>query len=148
MCETFEVIIERLERKDGLVFSNLYVNSGFLGLCFENDNKEIPAGSYAGLIRTTSTKNFVQRPGGVLGNSGDFLLEIAGVPGRTDILFHPGNKPEHSDGCVLGGAALTVDGKKIAPEALKKLRLAFFRGEDVPTQTPNWEIKIAVTDYQ
>ncbi|HXT13096.1 MAG TPA: DUF5675 family protein [Candidatus Angelobacter sp.] len=39
-----------------------------------------------------------------MAHEGDFLVEITGVPGRTNILFHGGNQPKNSEGCILLGA--------------------------------------------
>ena len=91
----------------GLTIGKLSVNGQELGPCYENADKQIPAGAYGGVLRYTSQKYFVQSPGGKLGKTGDFLLEVARVPGRTDILFHAGNKAEHSMGCILCGPAST-----------------------------------------
>jgi hypothetical protein len=141
------VTVQREKTADGLVTGKLLIDGKEAGAVYENDEKKIPAGTYKGVVRTTSGKNFVQGPGGKLGKSGDFLLEIGGVPGRTDILLHPGNKKEHSLGCVLGGPAGKdpKSGDPVAPEALRKLRLAFF-GTDTPTSSPNTEIEVVVTD--
>jgi hypothetical protein len=144
----FNVVVQRGKTEKGLVIGKLSVNGKEIGTCYENAEKKIPAGTYKGVLRTKSGKNFVQGPGGKLGKSGDFLLEVAGVPSRSDILFHPGNKKEHSEGCILCGPA-TKDPKTdalIAPGTLKKLRLAFYDGNDKPTATPDKAIRIEVRD--
>lgn len=143
----FRVVIQRTSTKDGLLNGKISVNGEAIGATHENAEKKIPAGVYKGVLRATSMKNFVQGPGAKLGKSGDFLLEIAGVPKRTDILIHAGNKPEHSEGCVmLGPATKNSAGEPIAPDALKKLRLLFYDGEDSPAATPNKAIRIEVKD--
>jgi len=144
--ETFTIIVQREKTNDGLVTGQLTVNGTKVGTCYENDTKKIPAGTYNGVLRTKSGKNFVQGPGGKMGNSGDFLVEVGGVDKRTDILFHPGNKKEHSAGCILCGP-VTKDDKdnSIAPEALKKMRIAFY-GTDTPNATPDKKIVIIVRD--
>lgn len=102
--EEFLIRIKRsATAKDGLLSGELSVNGESLGTCYENADKMIPKGTYKGVLRYASGKNFVQGPGGVLGHSGDFLVEVAEVPHRTDILFHAGNKKEHSEGCILCG---------------------------------------------
>lgn len=145
--KTFAVVIQRTSTKDGLLNGKISVNGEAIGTTHENAEKKIPAGTYNGVLRTMSMKNFVQGPGGKLGKSGDFLLEIDGVPKRTDILLHAGNKPEHSEGCVmLGPATKNSAGDSIAPDALKKLRLLFYDGEDSPTATPKKTITVEVKD--
>jgi hypothetical protein len=145
-AEEFKVVVRRMSTSGNLVTGKVLVNGAEIGVCYENDAKKIPVGTYDGALRVTSSKNFVQGPGGVLGMTGDFLLEVANVPGRTDILFHAGNLPEHSEGCIMGGPATTdpTTGKKIAPPTLRTLRLKFFNGEDNPTATPDKAIKITV----
>jgi len=143
----FRVVIQRMSTKDGLLNGKMSVNGEAIGATHENAEKKIPAGTYKGVLRSKSMKNFVQGPGARLGKTGDFLLEIAGVPKRTDILIHAGNKPEHSEGCImLGPATKNLDGEPIAPDGLKKLRLLFYDGEDSPSATPNKSITIEVKD--
>lgn len=141
------VTVQRVKTAEGLVTGTLTIDGQESGTVYENDERKIPAGTYRGVIRTTSQKNFAQGPGGKLGKSGDFLLEIAGVLGRSDILFHAGNKKEHSEGCVLCGPAGKdpATGAPLAPEPLKKLRLAFFE-TDTPNATPNKHVEIVVLE--
>ena len=144
----FTVVVQRSKTKDNLLTGTITVNGEKIGSTFENGALKIPAGTYKGVLRTTSSKNFVQGPGGKLGRSGDFLLEVSGVPKRTDILFHAGNKPEQSEGCIMLGPA-TRDSKTqepIAPEALRKLRLKFYDDVDAPKMTPDKTITIKVID--
>jgi hypothetical protein len=144
-AERFVVTVQRLRSTDGLISGVISVNGEPIGTFYENEEKKIPAGKYKGRLRYTSGKNFVQGPGGKLGRSGDFLLEVGDVPGRTDILFHAGNKKEHSEGCImLGPATQNAKGDRIAPEPLKKLRLLFYDNQDMPSSTPNKDIDIEV----
>lgn len=115
----------------GLIPNKLYLNGTLLGEVFENPKHLIPAGEYKGRRRITSGKNFVQGPRGVMGKRGDFLLEVVGVPKRSDILIHPGNKPEHSEGCILAGPVTTKGKLILAPPILAALRLHFY-GTDAP----------------
>jgi len=143
----YKVTVHRMTVKDGLITGDLYVNGKRIGACYENEEKKIPAGTYKGKIRTTSMKNHAQGPGGKMGNTGDFLLEVSGVEGRRDILFHSGNKKQHSLGCILCGPAMKDrDGKTYAFETLKQLRLLFFDGNDSPSATPNKNIIIEVKE--
>lgn len=146
-ADPFKMVVTRGDTKDGLVVGKLTVNGEPMGTVFERADKRMPAGTYKAHLRYESGKNHVQGPGGVLGKRGDFLVELDAITiaGKKweFVQFHAGDKPEHSDGCVLGGAA-TTDNKskeKIAPETLKKLRLKFY-GTDTPNSTPNREITV------
>lgn len=143
----FDILIVREKTEGKLVTGTIFVNGKKLGTIYENDDKKIVTGKFPGKIRTSSMRNHAQGPGGLMGNSGDFLIEIANVPGRTDILIHAGNKPEHSLGCVLcGPISKDQDGNRIAPDVLKQLRLLYFDGNDKPSTTPNKKITIEVKD--
>ena len=123
----YRVLIERKEiTPSGLIVSDLSVNGLALGQVYENAKKAIPAGSYPGVRRFVSEKRFVQGPGGHMDKRGDFLIEIAKVPDRSDILIHPGNKPEHSEGCILAGSAEKKAGRVYAPPILVALRRHFY----------------------
>ncbi|MCI0456719.1 MAG: DUF5675 family protein [Gemmataceae bacterium] len=137
----FHVVIQRKETTaDGLVKGELSVNGIKLGPVYENAKKLIPPGSYPGVRRYKSTKRFVQGPGGRLAQTGDFLLEIGKVPDRTDILIHPGNKAEHSEGCVLAGGAPTRGGITYAPKSLQEMRLYFY-GTDKANPRDPWYVE-------
>lgn len=143
--KAFHILIQREKTEKNLVTGTLFLNGQKVGTVYENDEKKIPPGTYPGIVRTSSMRNHAQGPGGVMSNSGDFLLEVAKVPGRTDILLHGGNKPEHSLGCILCGP-VSVDAKGVrhAPAVLKQLRLQFFDGQDDPKATPAKKITIEV----
>lgn len=138
----FAVVLQRETTAQNLVTGTASVNGLTLGKFYENDAKKIPAGVYRGHLRTQSSKNHVQGPGGKLGTTGDFLIELDGVPNRTFIQLHAGNKPEHSEGCFLLGPATGLT----APPALQALRLAFFDGQDQPKQSPDKVISVDVRD--
>lgn len=57
------------------------------------------------------------------------------VPGRSDIMFHGGNSPEDSRGCVLCGKNREQGGERISGdcsnELLKVVDAAYRRGEGV-----------------
>lgn len=144
----FVVVVQREKTEKGLIAGKLSVDGKVIGTVYENADKKIPAGIYRGVVRMESKKNFVQGPGGKLGHKGDFLLEVAGVPGRSDILFHAGNKKEHSEGCILCGSSIKdkKGGDWIAPKTLKELRLLFYDGKDNPTGTPDKVITVKVED--
>jgi hypothetical protein len=142
----FNILIIRGAVKDGLVYDQLFVDGESIGNCYENDDLKIPTGTYKGAMRYRSNKNFVGSGLGQMATEGDFLLEVTGVTGRTDILFHGGNRPKHSTGCILLGpvdkgpdGGVTVD--KNHP--LYKLRLKFY-GEEFPTSCPDKNIVIEI----
>src|SRR5712691_1708320 len=96
------IVVQRERVKDGLVIGTIAVNGQVIGQAYENDDLKIRVGEYSGLLRMFSPegKNVVQGDFGTIGKSGDFLIEVANVPGRQAILFHGGNKPKHSKGCI------------------------------------------------
>lgn len=148
--QPFHVIVQRGETADGLIHGQLSVNGTEVGPCYERADKHIPAGTYSAHLRYESGKNHVQGFGGKLGKKGDFLLELDDFTDSTGkkwtvVQFHAGNKPEHSDGCILcGPATKEPNGDPIAPETLKKLRLLFYDGKDNPNNTPNKKITVEV----
>lgn len=107
----FKVLLVRLGHYADRTISALYVYQGqgtrFAGVALEppwlnnEPNKScIPVGDYT-VIPRHSAKH------------GDHLL-IEGVPGRDLCLFHTGNFPEDTEGCVLPGLKLSdidQDGK-------------------------------------
>ena len=76
-----------LPKKSGAVLSRLYVDGVFFGYGLENKAYISPDGKYNLWARTSPSfgKNKV----------------YIDVPGRTNIMFHGGNVPEHSGGCIL-----------------------------------------------
>lgn len=133
------------------VIGTLSVNGVPLGDVLETDAVRIKAGTYRGVMRYVSEKNFVQGPLGAMGETGDFLLEVKGVQGRTNLLIHTGTRPWHSEGCILAGAAKksVVGGKNVVTinddTTLKQLRLKFY-GTDTPVQCPNKTIVVTIMD--
>lgn len=145
---TFEVVLQRETTEGGLVVGTMTVNGELLGTFMENDDLKITAGTYRGLLRYASSKGFAQGEFGALANEGDFLLEVSGVEGRSNILFHTGNKPHHSKGCImLGGVTRDDNGVGVLSDdhPLRKLRLAFY-GADVPNSSPAVNIVVRVVD--
>jgi len=125
------------------------VNGQLIGKAYENAALKIAAGSYPGCLRYVSGHNFVQGPAGAMAQHGDFLFEVANVPGRSSMLFHGGNKAKHSRGCVLLGAVgkdpKTHHGVLSPEHPLRKLRLLFY-GNDSPNASPAKSITIRVID--
>ncbi|PCK07295.1 MAG: hypothetical protein COA42_14980 [Alteromonadaceae bacterium] len=146
-AEDFNLRLERLSSLANQgVKGRLLLNNQELGITLENANTLIPIGSYTGIMRYASSKGFAQSANGQLSNTGDFLLEIAGVPGFTDILFHTGTQPHHSRGCILLGPAYRDDkGIGHLPEdhPLRKLR-NYFYGSNQPNSSPITKINITI----
>jgi hypothetical protein len=109
----FSIVVERGSPENGLITGKLSVNGHRIGTTYENQALKIPAGTYAGVLRYVSGRNFVSGPLGTIGTQGDFLLEVSGVSGRTDILFHGGNKPAQSQGCIMLGPVVPPPGSSI-----------------------------------
>ena len=146
----FNISIERGLSTNGLVTGTISVNGQEIGKTYENASLKIPAGAYTGLLRYVSGHNFVGGPFGTISKRGDFLVEISGVTGgRTDILFHGGNRPYQSRGCILLGPVARDPGSSIPSldneHPLRKLRLLFY-GTDVPNSTPDKAIRIQISD--
>jgi hypothetical protein len=149
----FQIVIQRekTEKRGNYtaVLGTISINGEEIGKTVENDDLKIVAGAYKGLLRYWSKRGFAQGPFGTYGKEGDFLLEISGVSGRSDLLFHGGNQPWHSKGCVLLGPVAKQDGIPILSEKLNapllKLRSLFY-GTEVPISTPDKNITITIID--
>ena len=85
----------------GQIYLSRWVGDGAQFNSLENAAYIIPAGTYE--VRITYSPKF-----------GKNLPLLIGVPGRDGIRIHTGNKPEHSLGCILVGAA----GKKLIEELI------------------------------
>jgi Family of unknown function (DUF5675) len=152
VSEHFHIVIKRESAKGNLVPGLIYVNGKALGRTYENDELKIPARDYVGLLRYHSGHHFVQGPHGAMGTKGDFLVEVSGVDKRTNILFHTGNQPKHSKGCILLGPINSSKSKSGGVEysvteesPLRRLRLLFY-GTDEPVSSPDKAVKISVID--
>jgi len=146
MSAPFSIVVQRTGVDHKLTTGTIAVNGKVIGKTYENEALEIPPGSYVGVVRYASGKNFVQGPFGTLGHAGDFLLEVTGVNGRTNILLHGGNKPKHSTGCILLGPVSRSPSPHVGDEhPLRKLRLAFY-GTDTPVQCPDKQVSITVIE--
>ena len=151
--DDFRILIDRTELKENLITGTISLNDVPIGNTYENNDVKITPGMYKGLMRYSSSRNFVQGPGGIMGQEGDFLLEASGVRGptgesRTAILLHGGNKAHHSQGCILLGPVgrSSIGQAEITKEhPLYKLRLAFY-GTDTPDATPYKNITIEIRD--
>jgi hypothetical protein len=147
--ENLNIVVQRERTEDKLVIGTLTVNGQVVGKTYENAVMMIPAGLYPGNIRYVSGHNFVQGPFGTLAHDGDFLLEVANVPGRSDILFHGGNRPQQSKGCImLGGVGKNPKTQMPSLEydhPLRKLRRLFY-GSEMPVASPSKNVTVRVSD--
>ncbi|WP_224483470.1 DUF5675 family protein [Robertkochia aurantiaca] len=144
----FEIKIERLTIEQGLIIGKIYVNGNYIGRCYENEVLKIEAGVYPGVMRYFSSNQFVSGPFGTLGNEGDFLVEVSKVENRHNLLFHTGNQPYHSRGCILLGSPIKdSSGIKYLPidHPLRKLRNLFY-GMDNPNSSPLKEVRIILDE--
>jgi Mg-chelatase subunit ChlD len=145
--QNVNIKIERLSIRNGLIIGKIYANNEYLGPTYENEVLRIEKGTYKGVIRYYSQKNFVSSSYGQLAKEGDFLLEVANVTNRENLLFHTGNKPYHARGCVLLGAPTTSNEKVFLPpeNPIRQLRKIFYGSED-PLSSPNKDIVITIDE--
>lgn len=144
----FNISIDRKRIEGNLVYCSISLNGELIGMAYENNALKIQAGDYKGVMRYNSGKNFVQSSLGKMSTKGDFLIEVSGVYGRTDILLHGGNAPQYSTGCImLGPVKKMQDGTGLIEGdlPLRKLRIAFY-GSDEPVSCPNKNIKITISE--
>lgn len=152
-ADTFLIQIVRQEVTNNLVTGTISVNSIIMGRTYENEALKINEGVYTGYVRYISQAGHVQGPLGNMGDSGDFLLEVGQVKwsdgkNRENLLFHGGDKPNQSKGCVmLGPVPRDSAGNRFLPEehALRKLRTAFY-GTDNPILSPLKKIQIQISE--
>jgi len=132
-----------------LVEGTISLNGKPIGISYENGDYLIALGSYKGVMRYVSPNGFAQNPFGKLAQQGDFLIEIAGVPpNRTNLLFHGGDKPKFSQGCVMLGPVVRTGPKQgqIEPDhPLRILRTEFY-GSEEPIASPDKAISIVISD--
>lgn len=142
----FEIRVLRKPAEEASIRSTIYVNNQSIGEGLENRDVAIPAGVYSGVLRYVSEKH-AQGPFGSVAKRGDFLLEVAGVRERSNILFHGGTMPAHSRGCILLGAVTRkAGGAQTADDTtLRRLRMKFY-GTDVPDATPAVNVRIVIAE--
>lgn len=80
-------LIREFETDAGGIAGRLYIDGEFFGYTLENTKYNIPEGFFSLYDRFSPKLN-------------NFKLHIE-VPGRNWIMFHGGNRPEQSKGCVL-----------------------------------------------
>lgn len=127
-----KIHIEREIKSDYLTSGSLYIDGFFECYTLEDPVRDlgekcegkvygktaIPAGEYSLVL---SFSNRFQK----------YMPEILQVPCFTGIRIHSGNKPEHSEGCVLVGTNRTKEGlitggtsRPAFENLMRKLRIA------------------------
>ena len=111
---------EKTVEATGAIPGRLYIDGKFFAYTLENDLKKIPCGFFK-LYDRLSPK------------FGKYKVHIE-VPGRQYIMFHGGNLPEQSGGCVLV-AANRINESKIQGDQSDALysviKDAWTRGENI-----------------
>ena len=147
----FEIRIKRKQVTGNLTVGDIYINGKKVGQTYENTTKRIDSGRYKGRVKYDSKRGHAQGSGGKMSNKGDFLLEVAKARGpggsrRTAILFHAGEAPKRSTGCImLGNISENRGGNKkvYRTHTLRKLREHFY-GSDTPIACPDVEVQIII----
>lgn len=150
----FSMEIHRDTLNDNLVEGTIYINGKKIGKTYERYDLKVNRGTYNGSLKYVSYNGHATGPFGTIGNSGDFLLEIDNVKWsdnvpRTNLLFHGGNKPEHSRGCIMiGGVPRDNNNIRYLPKwhTLRKLRNEFY-GTELPVSCPNKNITIEINEF-
>ena len=91
--------VVRKEETDQATMGQVYVDGEEIGYTLEQpwkQNREggscIPPGEYVAYIRDKATSRWDYNP-----------IQLVGVHNRSYIQIHIGNKPEHTEGCILIG---------------------------------------------
>jgi hypothetical protein len=93
--------LQRLFESEGALLGVLTQDGMALAFTLEPAARAIPAGRYEIALRQSGelyTRYHLLYPWIAPG-----MLELVDVPGRTDILIHPGNDINDTSGCVLVG---------------------------------------------
>lgn len=111
--------VERFAKTETATFSRILLNNEFLCLGLENTIRDkkiakitaIDAGTYPLKLRTWG--GFHNRYAKRFAKIHKGMLEITNVPNFTDILFHIGNFPKDTDGCILVGKGFSTEANMI-----------------------------------
>ena len=74
------------------------------GLAPEATNPRVPAGTYGLVLKSLGSSHFDKPYSAIFGSMFKGMVELVGVPGRSEILIHCGNVYTDSLGCILVGA--------------------------------------------
>ena len=101
----------------------------------------IPAGNYPGELKTGSSKN-----GNVPGHAGT-AVRINDVPNFSEILIHTGNKPAHSEGCIIL-ASTNAEGDENIESSVPKVKafMDWIQGIFAEYEQENITIEVIVKD--
>lgn len=133
-----EITVKRKPTYNEATLGELFIDEHFECHSLEDAIREtkipgrtaIPAGRYRVII---DRSNRFSRLAGV----DVFLPLLCDVPGFEGVRIHSGNKPEHTEGCILVGQAVGMDNcsilySKLAMKALQpKIQAALDRQEEV-----------------
>ena len=134
----FEVQIVRRILYTGSIGGSLYARGEFVCFTLElpwrwnaNDVSCIPNGRYSAIVRYD--------------HHDKWRLELQGVPARSNIQIHIGNRPaEDSKGCILVGTAQAPNVALHSAAAYAKLKAAFY-GDPTMAASPAQKIWVTFT---
>jgi hypothetical protein len=86
--------LKRVKTTRGTVIGKLYVNNKLECYTLEDEETEIPAGTYK--LQVGYSEKFEHN-----------IIRLLHVPGRTNIEIHPGNTKDDARGCILVGKSHT-----------------------------------------
>ena len=124
------------ETANGGILGRLYVDGQFFGYTLENSAAAIPAGIFSMFARFSPKFN-------------SFKASID-VPGREYIMFHGGNTPENSAGCVLVAQNMDEEAGTISGDLsgvlYERLKNDLEAGNVVLTirRATNWPVLLAI----
>ena len=129
-------LLREKETANGGILGRLYVDGQFFGYTLENSAAAIPAGIFSMFARFSPKFN-------------SFKASID-VPGREYIMFHGGNTPENSAGCVLVAQNMDEEAGTISGDLsgvlYERLKNDLEAGNVVLTirRATNWPVLLAI----
>ena len=114
--------VERFVEHSHSIIGRLSVNGLFVCYTLEeawrNNQRSIscvPEGTYEAFLRYTSQKS-----------KREWCVQLENVPNRSAIQIHIGNKPEHTEGCILVGTNYSTNFVSSSTDAYQKFQDAIF----------------------